>query len=171
MRGLARRDDGVDRQPTDVGEVCDKALLLFEAEVDARVERDWNEDEPFLFAGSANQVHQVIVNLMQNAVDAGPEKGRIRIGLTATDSEILCAVEDEGAGVPEVEREHIFEPFFTTKPEGVGTGLGLAISHRIIDDLGGSLTVRDSALGGARFEIRLPRVSAANDSEIGDEHA
>jgi nitrogen-specific signal transduction histidine kinase/FixJ family two-component response regulator len=171
MRGLARRDDCVDRHPTDLREVCQKALLLFEAEVDSRIERDWDEGQAYLFAGSANQLHQVIVNLVQNAIDAGPENGRIRLGLSVDDEAIICTVEDDGPGVPEAEREHIFEPFFTTKPEGVGTGLGLAISHRIIDELGGSLGVCDGALGGARFEIRLPRVSAANDSETGGEHA
>jgi signal transduction histidine kinase len=71
--------------------------------------------------------------------------------------EAELAVEDSGPGVPAEIRHRIFDPFFTTKDVGKGTGQGLAIAHRIIHrQHGGTLTVEDSALGGARFVIRLP---------------
>ena len=79
--------------------------------------------------------------------------------------QVFIAVEDAGPGVPIDERARIFEPFYTTKPVGMGTGLGLAISHSIVQEHGGQLHVGDASLGGARFEMRLPRIREGSDGK------
>lgn len=106
--------------------------------------------------------HQVILNLVVNAAQAiaaqgRPAPGRIRIVTRRLAEEAEVAVEDDGPGVPAEIRHRIFDPFFTTKEVGKGTGQGLAIAHRIVHGQhGGTLTVEDAALGGARFVMRLP---------------
>jgi two-component system C4-dicarboxylate transport sensor histidine kinase DctB len=100
-----------------------------------------------------------LVNLIHNAVDASPKDGLIRVAVEEQGTDWVLSVEDQGSGVPEAERRKIFEPFYTTKPQGHGTGLGLSISHNIMREHGGSLRVGTASIGGARFEVRLPRNS------------
>lgn len=105
----------------------------------------------------SGRLEQVLLNLVSNAVDALPPRGgRIRVTCEARGDGVLIAVQDSGPGIPEALLERIFDPFVTTKPEGKGTGLGLAISRDLVDGMGGCLTARNLAEGGARFEIHLP---------------
>jgi signal transduction histidine kinase/ActR/RegA family two-component response regulator len=105
------------------------------------------------------QIEQVLMNLLLNARDAMPRGGRIAI-TTAWDGHatepVKITVADNGVGMDEATRERIFEPFFTTKPAGKGTGLGLSMAHGIIEQSGGTITVRSRAGEGAVFEIALP---------------
>jgi CheY-like chemotaxis protein len=109
---------------------------------------------------------QVFLNLIINAAQAIPEgqweTNRITIK-TGTDDTggALIQISDSGSGIPGEALAHIFQPFFTTKPVGVGTGLGLSICHRLVTDMGGTISV-DSELGrGTRFQVRLPPAQAA----------
>ena len=111
--------------------------------------------EPGLVLVDPTQIEQVLVNLVQNALDVTPEGGLVEVGVVINDGMITLSVEDEGPGVPESDRKRIFEPFVTTKEQGIGTGLGLAISHRIATDHGGTLSVSAAPTGGARFEFRI----------------
>ena len=101
-----------------------------------------------------NQLHQVIINLMQNAADALPDGGVVQIESSSTSGTVSINISDNGAGIADDAVQHLFEPFWTTKPSG--TGLGLAISYRIIEAHGGSLTVESPPAGGCRFVITLP---------------
>ena len=106
----------------------------------------------------ALQIKQVLLNLVQNAVQAlqehRPDAGNVHITIAADDDgAAVFTVDDDGPGVPDDARQRIFTPFYTTKDHG--TGLGLAVSYRIIDQHGGTLTVEDSPLDGARFRIVL----------------
>lgn len=106
--------------------------------------------------GSTNQIRQVLVNLIVNAIHAVGEDGRIRISTARSGADAVIRVEDDGPGIAPDVRERLFEPFYTTKPVGVGTGLGLYISYEIAKNHGGAIRV-DSTLGaGASFEVRLP---------------
>ncbi|MDD2542126.1 MAG: ATP-binding protein [Desulfuromonadaceae bacterium] len=100
-----------------------------------------------------NQLHQVIINLMQNAADAMPDGGEIRIECSVTPVAVSISIIDTGVGIAEDAAKHLFEPFWTTKP--AGTGLGLAISYRIIEAHGGTLSVESPPGGGCRFNITL----------------
>ncbi len=101
-----------------------------------------------------NQLQQVIINLLQNAADAIPENGEIRIECNCSPISVILIITDNGIGMPEDAVRHMFEPFWTTKP--AGTGLGLAICYRIIEAHGGSLLVESPPAGGCRFVITLP---------------
>ena len=101
-----------------------------------------------------NQFHQVFMNLLQNAADAMPGGGEVRIGCSTTPDTVRISITDNGNGIAQDALQHIFEPFWTTK--SAGTGLGLAISYRIIEAHGGSLSVETPPDGGCRFVIALP---------------
>ncbi len=104
------------------------------------------------------RVEQVLVNLIRNAIDAcqGEPEPRVEARAWSEGTTAMIEVADNGAGIPEDLRERIFEPFFTTKPAAAGLGLGLAISARIVEDLGGGLSVREGRSGGACFVLSLP---------------
>jgi two-component system NtrC family sensor kinase len=111
--------------------------------------------------GDADQLHQVIVNLILNAQQAlESSSGEKRVTVHAYPdpirSSVVIQVSDTGPGVPDAIRSRIFDPFFTTKPVGIGTGIGLAVSRGMIEGHGGSLTLLPSGDGGATFEIALP---------------
>lgn len=155
LRDFSRKAKSTDRHRVSLEEVCEKSVVLFEA-IDGKTIVTEAADDRVWVHGSSNQLQQVLVNLIQNALDASPPNATIRVSVQAADDCALLAVDDSGPGVPVDDAERIFEPFFTTKPEGMGTGLGLAISHSIIREHGGGLKVTNSELGGARFEVRLP---------------
>lgn len=109
--------------------------------------------------GRPGHIQQVVMNLVQNAVDA--LKGREGATVTLTHSRegnlAMLEVADNGPGVPENARAAIFDPFFTTKPVGQGTGLGLSISHKIAEEHGGALRLSEHAdRPGAVFRLTLP---------------
>lgn len=131
--------------------------VLKGARQDIRTEIELPEE--FQSTGHAGQMHQVVMNLVQNAVDATAElpEPRLRVCGGQDGHRLWLEVHDNGAGVPREDRERVFDPFFTRKPIGQGTGLGLSISYGIIAEHRGTLSVDESPLGGARFRIELPR--------------
>jgi len=106
------------------------------------------------------QLEQVFVNLVVNAVQATPDGGEVALHVADGGPDAPSArvdVRDRGAGIAPADLPHVFEPFFTTKDVGLGTGLGLSVSHGIVRDHGGSIEVT-SALGrGSTFSVFLPR--------------
>lgn len=104
-----------------------------------------------------SQVHQVLVNLVVNAIQAMPGGGTLTVGTRAEgEDQVSITVEDTGAGMSEEVLEQIFVPFFTTKDVTEGTGLGLAVVHGIVSSHGGTIRVESEVGRGSRFEIRLP---------------
>jgi two-component system NtrC family sensor kinase len=101
-------------------------------------------------------LHQVLINLVVNGIQAMPEGGTLTIETRAGRDSVSLAVKDTGIGMTEEVKENIFAPFFTTKDVDQGTGLGLAVVHGIVTSHGGSIRVESEAGQGARFEIRLP---------------
>jgi PAS domain S-box-containing protein len=119
-------------------------------------------DAPAWVSGSQNELQQVFLNLLLNAIDAMPDGGRItitsRLGERLLDGRaaVTVAVADTGPGVPEELRGRIFEPFFTTKAGKGGTGLGLAICYGLVQGHGGEISIEGPPGGGATFLVRLP---------------
>ncbi len=106
---------------------------------------------------NVNLIEQLIFNLIQNAVDAQPNGGRITVRTIVGGNGRLCIfVNDGGAGIPPDVMPHIFEPFFTTKAADKGTGLGLAVAQRIAEDHGGSIRVESAPDRGSTFIVDLP---------------
>jgi len=106
---------------------------------------------------SLSEMQQVLLNLMNNALDAMSEAGgTLRITVKKVDRNIVIVVADTGHGIPEAYLERIFDPFFTTKPVGKGTGLGLSICYGIIAKMGGKIRARSVVDVGTTFSIELP---------------
>ncbi|MGA2268817.1 MAG: ATP-binding protein [Bryobacteraceae bacterium] len=103
-----------------------------------------------------SQLHQVMVNLLVNAIQAMPEGGTLTIETLAGQNCVLLVVKDTGVGMTEEVKEKVFTPFFTTKDIDEGTGLGLAVVHGIVSSHGGSIRVESATGEGARFEVQLP---------------
>lgn len=107
-------------------------------------------------SGSTAEIHQVVLNLLFNALDAVAQTpaGRVRVSTAAEGAWTEIRVEDNGPGIPRSLRPKLFNPFFTTKPQG--TGLGLSISHSIVREHGGDITVVSEPGFGAVFVVHLP---------------
>jgi len=118
-----------------------------------------------------NQLHQVLLNLLLNAVHATPEQGRVTIRVAPDSerpSELVCVrVADTGPGIAEADLERIFDPFFTTKDPDQGTGLGLMISHQIVAAHGGEIEVRSREGEGTSFQVRIPVTSPPGPGSAG----
>ncbi|MEX0655184.1 MAG: ATP-binding protein [Phycisphaeraceae bacterium] len=129
-----------------------------------------NADEPIALDADADLLHQALLNLVRNAVDAMDRSDRRVLTLDAREEEdgIVLVVGDTGPGIDSADVDRIFNPFFTTR--NTGTGLGLAIVHRIVDAHGGAIVVHNESNddgqsgGGAVFELTLPRTIAKPDA-------
>jgi PAS domain S-box-containing protein len=102
------------------------------------------------------KIHQVILNLVANAIDACGPGGQVALRTCAAGPNVEIHVIDNGSGIEPAILKKIFDPFFTTKPPGMGTGLGLSISHGIVADHGGRIDVRSSVGCGSHFTVVLP---------------
>lgn len=111
-------------------------------------------EDPVIIAGDEEKIHQVMLNLLLNAVDATPDQSDIRVDLHTKAMEAIITIEDSGPGIDKDDVSRVFEPFFTTK--SAGTGLGLAIAKSIVERHNGHIMLENMARGGARAEIRLP---------------
>ena len=109
--------------------------------------------------GASTELEQVVINLINNSVDAMPGGGKLTVSTAAgegEDQEVLIVVADTGVGISEEDVERIFDPFFTTKEVGKGTGLGLSISYGIVDKVGGAIEVDSAIERGTTMTVRLP---------------
>ena len=161
MKSYSYMDQANVKSPTDIHQgIIDTLRVMAHKFRKKNVEivKEFDADMPKVgaFGGELNQVW---TNLLDNAVDAVPERGgRIifRTSYAPTFDCVEISVQDNGSGIPEEKQSRIFEPFFTTKEAGRGTGLGLNISHRIITARhGGSIDV-ESEPGNTIFKIQLP---------------
>jgi two-component system, NtrC family, sensor kinase len=110
---------------------------------------------------SPSEMQQVLLNLVNNAIDALDEKGGVVTIRTRTEADqVVIEVTDNGHGIPASQLTRIFEPFFTTKPVGEGTGLGLSICYGLVRKHGGDITVESEPGVGSTFRVRLPIRSA-----------
>ena len=107
-----------------------------------------------------SQMHQVLVNLVVNSIQAMPDGGTLTIVTRADSGSVCLSVQDSGIGMTEKVLEKIYTPFFTTKEPDQGTGLGLAVVHGIVTSHGGSIGAESVPGKGSRFEIRIPMAKA-----------
>lgn len=111
-------------------------------------------DVPDIY-GDSMKLEQVIINILNNAVEAIPNGGDIRIESSYSDGRVVIDIKDTGVGIPEEEITKVFEPFFTTKEVG-GTGLGLSICHGIIKQHDGRIKIESAVNKGTRVTLKLP---------------
>ena len=157
------RQQQPERGPVAINEVVSAALDIASYAIrtsSIEIALDLGKDIPLILA-DADQLHQVLLNLIINAQQSlqdRPAMRQIRV-TTCFDciADMVCIrVADNGPGIPEHLRGRVFEPYFTTKPTGVGTGVGLAVSLGIVEAHGGTLRADCPVDGGALFTITLP---------------
>lgn len=107
--------------------------------------------------GSPQELQQLLLNLLLNAVEAMPKGGTVTVTTRETEKSVEVSVKDTGVGIPQDQIGQIFEPFFTYKPSGGGTGLGLYLSRNIMDLHHGSINVTSEAGKGACFTLSFPK--------------
>ncbi len=160
MLGFARRMEP--HQDTfNPNAVAAEALSFIEREAGFRqVEliRRLDPELPMIRSDRA-QLQQVFLNLLNNALDAVPDGGRIAISSRRDRDAVEIAIEDNGSGIEKELHDRIFDPFFTTKAPGEGSGLGLSICHTIMKQLGGTITFDSEPGKGTTFWVRLPRTT------------
>lgn len=120
-----------------------------------KLEIDIAEDLPIFF-GDSLKLMQVIVNLINNAIDAVKEDGKIKI-IAREEENVLCLyVKDNGCGISEETLGKIFDPFYTTKPVGKGTGLGLSVCYGIVEEFAGTIHVESKVGIGTTIKVQIP---------------
>jgi len=155
---FSRAPQRTDIRGVNVNDVVRRAVALMMHEFDKRnvtLVQNLTEDLP-LVTGVANQLMQVLVNFLSNALGAIDGPGTVEIETRVEGEHVQFCVMDSGPGIPEDIRAKVFEPFFTTKEEGKGTGLGLSVSYGIIQDHSGEIHVENRTTGGAVFTVNLP---------------
>jgi PAS domain S-box-containing protein len=160
LRDFSRGSTGM-KEPLSLNQIIENAFTLLNQQLKAHnieVIKELAQDLPQIKA-DANQLEQVIINLIVNARDALDQKGGGEIKVVSRfkkPDKVEVLVSDTGIGIPLHIKNHIFEPFFTTKEAGKGTGLGLSISQRIIKDHGGDISVTSTEGKGTTFVLTFP---------------
>jgi two-component system NtrC family sensor kinase len=122
-------------------------------------------DDLPLIRVSPTEAQQVLINLINNAVDAlEAQGGLVQITTRSEEDYVVVDVEDNGPGIPSYVLPRIFDPFFTTKQVGKGTGLGLSICYGIMKKLDGEITVNTSEGLGTQFHVKFPIPKAKRKS-------
>ncbi len=161
MRRLGRASEpAAPLEATDPGGLAQEVVSLVQREtrkgnLTLKLERDG--DTPKVMA-VRDRLHQVVLNLLLNAIHASPDGGEVCVRTYPHPSgdSVCIEVTDQGAGIPEEHLSQIFDPFFTTKGPDQGSGLGLMICHRVVSDHGGTIEVRSRPGDGTTFCVRLP---------------
>ena len=162
LLGYARQTDSAMEQ-TRINEALESVLPLIRRRAEAQhvsITANFDPSVPQIL-GDVNQLKQVFINILNNAIDAMPTGGVVEVSTrevrgNGTGPQVEIAFQDGGVGIPEDKLERIFDPFFTTKEDGKGTGLGLPISKRIVERHGGSISVKSVVGAGTRFTVALP---------------
>jgi len=152
-----------------LSQVVEEGLYFLEsrcAKAGIELSRSLDPDLPEVTADRA-QIHQVLVNLIVNSVQAMPRGGRVTVETKAVDDQVCLAVEDTGVGMSDEVLRQVFIPFFTTKDVDEGTGLGLPVVHGIVSSHGGTIRVTSREGSGTRVEVRLPVAGVGNSNEEG----
>lgn len=142
---------------TDPIEVIEETLKLLEPQKDFTkviVEKNFLNKSMVVF--SKEELKQVLLNLLLNAIDVTPQNGKIMITTFESNEYFCLSIEDEGGGISESIKDKIFEPFFTTKPVGKGTGLGLSVAHTLVKRYDGKM-IFENTEKGAKFTIMLKK--------------
>ena len=163
------KDRPLEVEETDLGQIVREACDLMRSTADRqRCRLEVHVDDPMPPAPiDANAVHQVLLNLLANAVEAAPAGGvriEVRCSLDARAGRFVLEVEDDGPGVPAALRSRMFEPFASSKGQR-GTGLGLAVARSLVERHGGGLEHRDAAPHGAVLRAWFPANRDDPDSE------
>ena len=161
LRDFARPRSSGTQATFDLNQAVQRALRLLTPLIRRKTTRfhvDLAEDIPPM-RGESQQVEQIVVNLVVNALEALPDtEDRVIVatGVDAAESRVILSVQDEGVGIPPEHLAHLCDPFFTTKHDSGGTGLGLAITATLVRAHGGRMAFASEPGGGTRALVMLP---------------
>ncbi|MCL2458220.1 MAG: ATP-binding protein [Desulfobulbus sp.] len=160
LLGFARRMEPA-KEKININNLLDETTGFLENEaryVNIRIDKKYEDSVPVI-TSDLSQIQQVVLNLLNNAIDAIDHDGTITVFSSYHEktNEVEISVADTGRGIAESDLNKIFDPFFTTKEAGKGTGLGLSISYSIIEKLGGKMKVQSKVGKGTVFTILLPK--------------
>lgn len=141
-----------------VKEIIENSISLVEHQLKKkRIQLEFDIDETLpVVMGDGLKLMQVLVNLVNNAVDAMSSEGRLVVSAAEKENAVSIRVTDSGHGIPPEAMAKLFDPFFTTKPIGKGTGLGLSVCYGIIQQFGGTIQIDSKPGEGTTVEILLP---------------
>ncbi len=162
LLGFARRMEPI-REQVDLNRLVSETIDFLKNEAHYRnieIHTDLDAELPTTVSDSS-QIQQVVLNILNNAIDAVEKSGTITLstGFNEDEKELAITISDNGPGIPSELVGRIFDPFFTTKQYGMGTGLGLSISYSIVEKLGGRITVSSEPGQTTTFTIYLPQVN------------
>jgi signal transduction histidine kinase len=157
---LARADAGrrAPRRPTDLAEIA-RGVAAEAAPLAADHDLEVDAEPGLAVEGTADDLHRLVLNLVENAVRHTPPGTRVRVSARREDESVVLVVEDDGPGIPADQRARVFERFVRGPGDAGsgGSGLGLAIVRAVAESHGGDVAVEDGAGGrGVRFTVRLP---------------
>ncbi|MFP5501060.1 MAG: GAF domain-containing protein, partial [Candidatus Sericytochromatia bacterium] len=156
------KEDRTNHHPVDFKAIVAEGLALYERQLrDARIVVAAELDDVPLILGDLMDLREMMAHLVRNALDAiqarhGLAGGHLSLSLSSEGEGVVFLVTDDGAGMSHEVQRRIFDPFYTTKKVGSGQGLGLTVCQRVIEQHGGTITVRSGAGEGAAFRIVLP---------------
>lgn len=165
IKGFTHMDQADVPQPVDLARGLDDTIAVLRSKARAKsvsISVDIEPDIPAV-QGLAGALNQVWGNLIDNALDAVAEHGRVEIKAGRDGGRVAVSIIDNGGGIPAETRDHIFDAFFTTKPVGQGTGLGLDIVRRLVVSNSGDITV-ESEPGRTEFRVYLPVAKSEEES-------
>ncbi len=156
VKGFTHMDQATIAEPVDLAQSLSNTVAVLKAKARAKAVAVSVQLEPNLprVRGFAGELNQIWGNLIDNALDAVPEAGRVEILAARQDGRVVVRIADNGSGIPAEIRDRIFDPFFTTKPAGLGTGLGLDIVRRLVIHNDGDIVV-ESSPGRTEFRVVL----------------
>ena len=159
VKGFTYMDHAPSAEPVDLAKGLSDTLAVMAAKARAKsasLALDLPPDLPRV-RGFGGELNQVWANLIDNALDAVGENGRVMVTARPQGARVVVRVTDDGPGIPAEVKSRVFDPFFTTKPVGKGTGLGLDIVRRLVDRNDGSIEL-ESEPGRTEFRVALPVV-------------
>lgn len=151
------RQSETEKSQCKIHDIIDNCVVMLENKIKNRIEikKRYSSDEP-LVIGNDGKLHQAMLNILSNAVEAITDDGEIEIQTEIKDDNAIIAIKDSGVGIPQENIHKINDPFFTTKPPGQGTGLGLSITFNIIEEHLGKLEYKSEKSNGTLAKISLP---------------
>jgi signal transduction histidine kinase len=153
------RQEKVSFEAVDLNQVAKDAMAIVEHQLEMNKVKLISKFDDALpdISGNANQIQQVLINLMINAQQAmDGRSGEVTVTTSSNNGNVAVKVADNGPGIPEEIQAKIFEPFYTTKPVGKGTGLGLSVSYGIIQEHKGDIQLQSSPEEGSTFTLTFP---------------
>ncbi|MEO2044139.1 MAG: ATP-binding protein [Nitrospinaceae bacterium] len=159
MSGYVRSSMTVEEQDVNLNELIDAAIqmaILTSYNNDIKLDKNFSDIPPI--KAKPEEVQQIFINLLTNAVQAMEGKGELRVSTEYSNGNILAIIKDAGPGIPQKYLSKIYDPFFTTKEQGKGTGLGLNIVHQLVVKIGGKIDVSSQVGKGTTFSLTFPTI-------------